>query len=254
MSVSVIALLIGILAPALTGAREAGRGVVCASNIRQVQMANDLYAQDHGERCLTGAAGITETNLHRWHGGREHVGEAFDAERGDITPYLDGSGASQRVRACPSMAHTLEDLHERGVGFEAGCGGYGYNSAFAGSERALDRFGNWVIVSDEFGSKRTNFASPTSTVAFADAALAGSELIEYSFVEPRKWPQRPRFRPDPSVHFRHAGRANVAWLDGHVGPEERSYSSKSGVYPGDPGLLGIGWFGEHDDNRLYDYE
>jgi len=123
VSMALIALLIGILAPAVSGVREAGRRTVCASNIRQIQLANDLFAEDHGDRRVAGAVDLTGANLHRWYGVRQNTRETFDPALGDITPYLDGSGPSRCIRACPSFAHTLGDLHSRGAGFEAGAGG-----------------------------------------------------------------------------------------------------------------------------------
>jgi prepilin-type processing-associated H-X9-DG protein len=254
VTISVISILIGILAPAIAGAREAGRRVVCASNIRQIQIANELYAEDHDDRYVAGAPGIADANLHRWHGVRETIGDRFESEQGALTPYLDGSDSSRHVRACPSFVHTLEDLQERGLGFEAGSGGYGYNNSFVGVERTMNQSKNWDLQGDLVGSRRSKFATPTATIAFADSAFAGNELIEYSFVEPRKWPQRPRFRPDPSIHFRHSKLANIAWLDGHVAPERRTAYQSTGLYASDPFALGIGWFGMHDDNRLFDYE
>jgi prepilin-type processing-associated H-X9-DG protein len=83
---------------------------------------------------------------------------------------------------------------------------------------------------------------------FADAAyLKGSgtkaKLIEYSFAEP------PRFasggNPWPSIHFRHRGRAAVAWCDGHVSAETLARSGER--WTGHQ----LGWFGP-DDNALFD--
>ncbi|MEX0774542.1 MAG: prepilin-type N-terminal cleavage/methylation domain-containing protein [Phycisphaeraceae bacterium] len=48
--ISIIALLIALLLPALGQAREAGRTVYCLTNLRQIGLAEDLYAQDHAER------------------------------------------------------------------------------------------------------------------------------------------------------------------------------------------------------------
>lgn len=47
--IAVIALLLGILLPALGKARDTGRQVVCLSGVRQIGMAALLYAQDHKE-------------------------------------------------------------------------------------------------------------------------------------------------------------------------------------------------------------
>jgi len=44
--IALIAVLIGILLPALSRAREAGRQAVCLSNQRQLGLALTLYAAD----------------------------------------------------------------------------------------------------------------------------------------------------------------------------------------------------------------
>jgi type II secretory pathway pseudopilin PulG len=45
--IAVIAILAALLLPALTRAKEAGRRTACASNLRQLAIALDLYAVDH---------------------------------------------------------------------------------------------------------------------------------------------------------------------------------------------------------------
>jgi len=46
--IGIISMLIAILLPALRKAREAGKTVACASNMRQIGMALAMYAQDNG--------------------------------------------------------------------------------------------------------------------------------------------------------------------------------------------------------------
>lgn len=48
--IAIIALLIGILLPSLGKAREAGRSIVCASQLRQLGIAANMYADDHKDR------------------------------------------------------------------------------------------------------------------------------------------------------------------------------------------------------------
>src|SRR5829696_2109471 len=45
--IGIIAILIGILLPTLSRARESARTVTCASNARQVALAIRLFAQEH---------------------------------------------------------------------------------------------------------------------------------------------------------------------------------------------------------------
>jgi len=264
--VAIVALLVSLLLPSLAAAREAGRSAVCSSNLRQLPLANEAYANDHRGRYAPGASDFL-ANLSRWHGSRGHVSEAFVAEGGSLSGYIDSPASG--VRACPSFAPVLERLSQSGVGFERGNGGYGYNNAYVGVDRPLAVNGRGQgVASDRCGAPNDRFASPTRTVAFSDSAFAfggASGVIEYSFVEPRFWPENRAFRADPSVHFRHGGgsgravegrgasnlSANVAWLDGHVSGERMTASHTSGLYHSDPGSLGIGWFGDDDDNSLF---
>ncbi|MHB9070828.1 MAG: type II secretion system protein [Sedimentisphaerales bacterium] len=48
--ISIIALLLAILMPALQRAREQGRKVVCLSNLKQLGLANQLYVSNYGGR------------------------------------------------------------------------------------------------------------------------------------------------------------------------------------------------------------
>ncbi len=45
--IAVVVLLIGLLLPALAGAREAGRGAACLSNLRQMFLACRIYADEY---------------------------------------------------------------------------------------------------------------------------------------------------------------------------------------------------------------
>lgn len=252
--IALIALLIGLLVPAVGGARRRAHAAVCGSNCRQLQLANELYANDFAGRYVAGAIDIQSVtvsegvNLHRWHGSRDTTNQAFDPERAPITAYLDTSASSRRVRACPAFAPA------EGVGFERSAGGYGYNNAFVGTVRGRVSANTWRVRSTVTGSRNSDFQDGAGTAAFADSALATDQLIEYSFIEPPQWPEFFGYRPDPSIQFRHAGRASVVWLDGHVSGEEMSHTESSGVYPLDPGAFGLGWFGEVEDNRQFDYE
>lgn len=291
VAVGVIGVLIGLLAPALAGARESGRRAVCMSNVRQLVIAGEAYANDHRGRYAPGAPNFA-ANRDRWHGTRASVSQPFRAGTGTLSGYFEiaggaaeagsnGVGGGRGVRACPTFAPLAEELARLGVGFERSAGGYGYNNAFVGTHRARAPSGDrasWRIISDRVGAWRHAFAKPSSTIAFADAALSARPtanpegLIEYSFVEPRLRPDWPDFGPeplrlDPSMHFRHARRSGgnaadgspagvavVGWLDGHVGEEPRTFAWRSGVFAQPSVPPALGWSGAADDNSLYDPE
>lgn len=242
VTAGVVMLLVGILLPGLGRAREQARSTLCQSNIRQLALANGLYAQEFGGVYVPGASGIRQENLHRWHGVRSTSQEPFVASRGPLVAYLGPDGA---IRDCPTFRP------EKKPGFEAGNAGYGYNNAYVGVQTAMKKNGRVIVISDRAGTVADRVKHPGETVMFTDSAFVDEQPIEYSFAEPRfhsEWGSRA----DPSIHFRHAQRAKVAWCDGHVTTERRTYSWSSGIYPGDPKRWGIGWFGETDNNGLFD--
>lgn len=274
VSLAILVVLVSLLAPSLGSARESARTSLCASNLRQLQIANDLYAPEFADHFAPGAAGFRQ-NLSRWHGSRTTVNSAFTPQGGSLTAYISdhdpSDSPSVAVRSCPTFTPTQLLLSGSGVGFERSAGGYGYNNAFAGVDLGPDHQGaraSWRIVEDRRGSRRDRFQTPSTTLGFADSAFADGNpaagIIEYSFAEPRFWPGNPAGpHADPSIHFRHHttrrspgsadGRAQAVWLDGHVSTEARSLSTSSGLYPADPAAYGIGWFGRSDDNDLFDY-
>ena len=68
--VALLAILIGLLLPALGSARQSARRLECMSNMRQLQLANELYAGDHDDRFMPSAPELRLKNLRRWHGSR----------------------------------------------------------------------------------------------------------------------------------------------------------------------------------------
>ena len=46
--ISIIALLLSVLMPALNKARESGRAVVCGSNVKQLVLGLQMYELEHG--------------------------------------------------------------------------------------------------------------------------------------------------------------------------------------------------------------
>ncbi len=101
VSISVVAVLIGLLMPSLSSVREAARRVVCASNVRQIGLGLAMYADDNKgllpytkfaninrSQAATQSMVILRDTPQTWDG----LGLLFSAE------YLDAPG----VFYCPS--------------------------------------------------------------------------------------------------------------------------------------------------------
>ncbi len=102
--IAVIALLVGILMPALGKARETGWTTVCGSNMRQVAMAAFNYAHDNEEQIWPSdtwarqvVAGVTTPGL--------------------LYQYMDGSG---KVTSCPKNKRRGKNLRDSRTAIDGG--------------------------------------------------------------------------------------------------------------------------------------
>lgn len=253
--ISIISLLMAILVPALAVCKNQGKMILCKSNLRQLALANQNYANDYRGYSVPGALDIDTTNLHRWYGTRPSINDPFDTHKGPLTPYLEDTQLQ-----CPQKVRytDLETDHEL---YENGNGGYGYNFVYVGSKI----WESGLETPDSSKSARlTEIRQPQATLLFADTAFArqinsNPTLIRYAFIEPRwfvvdKEPS-PVWDPAPSIHFRHRKRACIIWVDGHA--EDKKTASFDGVSVDEYGNsvrpleLDIGWF-EPMNNSLFD--
>lgn len=257
--IAIIALLAALLLPALGRARSKARSMQCLSNLRQLHLANTMYAAEHDGRFVAAAPDIHVGfgGQIRWHGVRPTPDgtTAFDPKQGPLAEYLPDA----RVKQCPEFFEMMR-LGEIDGAFESGTGGYGYNYAYLGGtyyENPLFPSGDAARIT----TLDTRLMRPSETIMFADAALPiDGHLIEYGLLEPPLFvdPENPRGHDEwhqaPSIHFRHNMRCNVMWADGHATSERWGWvhdGGRNNVFGGDNARWGVGWFGP-EDNSLFD--
>lgn len=243
---ALILLLATVIATASQAAIANAKRIACANNLRQLYLANVAYTVEHNGYAPA-AADLYGKNLERWHGARTGTRKPFDGASGPLSSYLDGG----RVRACPCQGRFAKAASANA--FEAACGGYGYNAVGVGSRTYL--LGMCAAANAE-GMLPDQIMDPSHTVMFCDTAFPqpyGSKpkyLIEYSFAEAYHWVMAPgtesKYRADPSIHFRHRGKANVVWCDGHISAEKMKTRAQAHFTN-----FKIGWFGPAD-NTLFD--
>ncbi|MBI2422377.1 MAG: prepilin-type N-terminal cleavage/methylation domain-containing protein [Candidatus Hydrogenedentes bacterium] len=254
--IAIITVLAAILLPALSRARAQAKSMQCVNNLRQLYLANTMYAAENGGHYVPAAQDLFDFMLPgaqpgnvggrvRWHGERATPNDnsEFDPSRGPLAEYLtDG-----RVKTCPEFFE-FQDKEATNNAFESGTGGYGYNMTYIGSTQFLNED---PIQAVRQGVLDVRVAHPGETLMFADAALPqNGYVIEYGFLEPPFYASHdhPHGQDEfgflsPSLHFRHYGRVNVVWADGHVSSEEWEWAPEQNAYFASNARWSVGWFG-----------
>lgn len=132
--IAVIAILAGLLLPALASARERGRRTVCLSNVRQIGLAIQLYAQESDGRIPFGPKAPPFTNPSNFYPSTGAPTSLLSLQSGApaglgllLQQYL---AAQPKVLFCPSSDQPFDALAELAkVGTYQAQGSYYYRHA-----------------------------------------------------------------------------------------------------------------------------
>lgn len=211
--IAIIAVLAAILFPVFSQAKAAAKAASCLSNMKQIGLAWQMYAGDHDDTMpLTQqpfAGPIVPSNaLHanqyplyaNWYTQMSPAKGGADVRAGTLQPYMKNT----QITDCPGA---------QGLPNTSGLDpvAYGLNVSIS--------YGEDILIGDI-----SNFFTPVNysrvshvaeTILYGDTATSmyGDHLIQrggivMNFASP--------CLNAPSAHGRHAGRANVNWLDGHA--------------------------------------
>ena len=207
--IAILGILAALLLPTLALGKLSARRAQCWSNLHQLSLAAQMYWDDHEGVCFRWSSGGTNGGQRYWFGwlgpGFEGV-RNFDASQGVLYPYLAGSN----IRLCPALDYALAQFKLKATGSSYG---YGYNLA-------LSPVGPPLHVSNiRRNSETALFGDAAQVNDFQAPASVSNPMLEewYYLDNPTNMTGRGYY---PHVHFRHQQRANVAFCDGHVGPEQ----------------------------------
>lgn len=205
----VVALLSGLLLPALAGARGSARATQCLSNLRQLAIAWTSYAGAYADRAMPLAAweapDLVDGQQVFWWGTHGTLDTPPDHARGFIAPFLDASLARASVFECP--AQPWGTYRAQGPGARWITSTYGYNGYYLSPSRTP---GWGAAISRRPWRRLSEIARPSDLLVFADTLLPGRTPSNNALLDPPMLysggtPGSGRWTPNPSptTCFRH---------------------------------------------------
>jgi prepilin-type N-terminal cleavage/methylation domain-containing protein/prepilin-type processing-associated H-X9-DG protein len=205
--IAIIAVLVGLLLPAVQKVRATANRMRDQNNLKQIGIAVHHFANTDG---VLPPARTRENGRDRWWFAETDANltgmlatQTWDTSRGHLMPYLENN-----AQALQSPAKSPGKVYLR---FQGLSGGYGYNWRYLAPEGPGV---SWQKI------RLNHVAATSATVAFLNAVQTeagpspwGNNLpwmVETPVAEPPS-------RQSPSAHFRYVGTTcNVLFLDGHV--------------------------------------
>ncbi len=225
--IGIIAVLIGILLPALSRARDSARAVNCMSNLRTIGQCFMVYLNDSRQMGYisfyvdpnppVGGPAFTIYDRY-WFAGVNESAPAVYYDDGYLTRYFK----NPEIVSCPMVV--IDQKTAVLSAYDVPKITYAYNK----------NTGSNVI------TKFADIKRPTETMALMDAgkiSSAGVFSTTYLSDPPRRNNVDGGATKMPTFVGRHSGRGNVLWYDGHVSAETPYITSVPANY--DSSLVGV---------------
>lgn len=220
--IAIIAILAGMLLPALNMAREKGRNTNCIAHMKQIVLGGILYADDYKEYLSMATATYAyndSTLLYSYiHGGRNY----------------NKNFPNLKVFACPSQERTEMKGMKEGYNY-LGFIMYAQTVVFTGSKLTSEeryeaerknngKLGGWAIARDTYkGQHKISHINPRSVILMEclPTVSQGKQAAAYLVSECYHMPSYANSAkyPQYAVKYRHNKFANFGIVDGSV----RSY-------------------------------
>lgn len=228
VSLPMIALLMGIMMPAMARTRQLAFRMVCATNLSGIGKAMLIYANDYDDE-LPRSGGINSTwskNIPNWQGSNRYAAYGLNA---------DGAGGQANISSCFYLLVKYVEVTPKSFI----CKGDAGATEFRSSDEGAGNIG--LIDLWDFGPEPSKHYSYSYHMPFGRYALTTSSEPGLAVAADRNpWQDSPSAtaKPFPGPYYPDGGREavkygnaiahqedaqNVLFLDIHVGQEKRSF-------------------------------
>jgi len=198
--ISIIALLLSLLLPAISAARDVAEKVVCQSNLRQIGLGGFMYSEDHDGFLPADRASASDR------------GETWVEALG---PQLSANDRYKPIMRCPEGVPDPQDISEQ----------------FDDVARLFTHYmGNTYLINGrqsvwEGYTALTSARRPARTMTFMDGRHGTLSLLQKRTM----FPNTLSPPPNDEEPLRHRGAANLVMADGHVESRDKVRFRRAGT-------------------------
>jgi prepilin-type processing-associated H-X9-DG protein len=242
--IGIIALLIALLLPTLSRARETARRLVCLSNLRQMVVAASAYVAESKGRYPVAQYSMPNPGG----GGFEYAWDFTTvivpgAPQTVVPGLLWGPHATNlKIQQCPSFEGSSNSNIDPYTG-------YNYNTSYIGHGQGEygPQDANGIVPP----AKVTQITNTAGTAIFGDGqySAGADKFMRAPWPSPNDQEMATGIRSAGTQGFRHLGKTNVAFCDGHAESLGQRFTSCEETDVGIRAAPGCGFLSA--DNGLY---